>query len=114
MRQRIIALIVLACATATSSDAAPVRIFAAGQKHDMSDVVTYQTFHDKMAALVDATFPGRAGLGRWVKLACSLGPRHERRAIARVCPIERDGELAEPIDHERHRIAGIAVPDERA
>jgi hypothetical protein len=62
MRQRIIALIVLACATASSSDAAPVRIFAAGQKHDMSDVVTYQTFHDKMAALVDATFPGRAGL----------------------------------------------------
>jgi hypothetical protein len=62
MRHRIIALCVLACATAGPVGAAPVRIFAVGQKHDMADVVTYQTFHDKMAALMDATFPGRAGL----------------------------------------------------
>ncbi len=42
--------------------AAPVRIFAVGHKQRLADAVSYQTFHDKMAALMDAAFPGRAGL----------------------------------------------------
>jgi hypothetical protein len=61
MRQRIVVLLVLACAAA-GAEAAPVRIFAVGQKHRMDDVVTYQTFRNKMAAMMDATFPGRAAL----------------------------------------------------
>ena len=28
----------------------------------MTDAITYQTYHDKMAAMMDAAFPGRAGL----------------------------------------------------
>jgi len=46
----------------TVADAAPVRIFAVGHKTRMADVTTYQTFHDKMFALMDATFPNRATL----------------------------------------------------
>jgi hypothetical protein len=45
---------------ATAADAASVRIFAVGNKQRMVDATTYQTFHDKMAALMDASFPGRA------------------------------------------------------
>src|SRR5262249_36784192 len=33
-----------------------------GHKVRVADAVTYQTFHDKMAALMDADFPGRASL----------------------------------------------------
>jgi len=40
----------------------PVRFFAVGNKQRFDDAVTYQTFHDKMAALMDGGFPGRAGL----------------------------------------------------
>src|SRR5258705_10887979 len=40
--------------------AAPVRMFAVGHKQRLADVVTYATFHDKMAALMDGAFPGRA------------------------------------------------------
>src|SRR4029453_14022224 len=40
--------------------AAPVRIFAVGNKQRVADVVTYQTFRDKMGALMDAAYPGRA------------------------------------------------------
>src|SRR4029453_13664590 len=47
---------------ATAADAAPVRIFAVGHKTRMADVTTYQTFRDKMGALMDAAFPGRASL----------------------------------------------------
>src|SRR5258708_7905761 len=61
MWTRLIALLLLASATA-SVHAAPVRIFAVGHKQQLADVVTYQTFHDKMAAMLDASFPGRASL----------------------------------------------------
>src|SRR6185295_257763 len=37
-------------------------MFAVGNKQRMADAVTYQTFHDKMAALMDAVFPARASL----------------------------------------------------
>lgn len=62
MRQRVIALVLLACATAGPASGAPVRVFAVGQKHNMADVVTYQSFRDKMAAMMDATHPSRATL----------------------------------------------------
>src|SRR5690348_4424900 len=52
----------LAGATASIVGAAPVRMFAVGHKQQVSDALTYQTFHDKMAAMMDATFPGRATL----------------------------------------------------
>src|SRR6185436_16659641 len=42
--------------------AAPVRIFAVGNKQRVADAVTYQTFRDKMGALMDAAYPGRASL----------------------------------------------------
>jgi hypothetical protein len=37
-------------------------MFAVGHKQHLADAVSYQTYHDKMAAMMDATFPGRAGL----------------------------------------------------
>ena len=42
--------------------AAPVRIFAVGHKQRLDDAVTYQTFRDKMAAMMDAAFPNRSTL----------------------------------------------------
>lgn len=61
MRLRLVVWLFLASATA-SVHAAPVRIFAVGHKQQLADVITYQSFHDKMAALMDATFPGRSAL----------------------------------------------------
>lgn len=37
-------------------------MFAVGHKQRLDDAVTYQSFHDKMAAMMDATFPGRSTL----------------------------------------------------
>ncbi len=62
-RARVAGLLTILCgvlAFLTAAHATPVRIFAIGNKQRVADVVTYQTFHDKMAALMDATFPGRA------------------------------------------------------
>jgi len=42
--------------------AARVRFFAVGNKQRLVDGTSYQTFHDKMAALMDASFVGRASL----------------------------------------------------
>jgi hypothetical protein len=39
-----------------------VRVFAVGHRQRIADAITYQDFHDKMAALMDATFPGRSTL----------------------------------------------------
>jgi hypothetical protein len=61
MRLRLVVSLLLASATA-SVHAAPVRIFAVGHKQQVADAITYQSFHDKMAALMDATFPGRSTL----------------------------------------------------
>ena len=60
--RRLLAFVVLASATATAVSAAPVRFFAVGHKQQLTDVVTYQAFHDKMAALMDVSFPGRSSL----------------------------------------------------
>src|SRR5436190_702825 len=62
MWRRVVALMLLACAGARPAGADPVRMFAVGQKQQISDAVTYQSYHDKMAAMMDATFPGRAAL----------------------------------------------------
>ena len=58
---RLLAALVLA-AVAMPAAGAPVRIFAVGHKQRLADAVTYQTYRDKMTALMDATFPGRATL----------------------------------------------------
>jgi predicted amidohydrolase len=39
--------------------ATPLRVFAVGHKQRLEDVVTYQTFRDKMGALMDAAHPAR-------------------------------------------------------
>jgi predicted amidohydrolase len=61
MRRSVAALLVLV-ALAAPAAAVPVRIFAVGGKVRVDDALTYQTFHDKMAALMDAAFPGRSSL----------------------------------------------------
>jgi hypothetical protein len=62
MQRRLAALAFCACATASAVHAAPVRIFAVGHKQQLADAVTYASFRDKMAALMDATYPNRASL----------------------------------------------------
>lgn len=59
---RVRALLVVAVAMAvwsSAAEAAPVRIFAVGNKQRIADAVSYQTYHNKMAALMDAGFPNR-------------------------------------------------------
>ena len=60
-RPALLALLIGLGATA-ACDAAEVRIFAVGHKTRMADVTTYQAFRDKMGALMDAAYPGRASL----------------------------------------------------
>src|SRR6266478_3165811 len=55
-------LLLAMVALAAPSAAAPVRMFAVGHKVRLDDGTTYQSFHDKMGALMDAGFPGRASL----------------------------------------------------
>lgn len=47
---------------AESAPALTVRVFAVGNKQRLADAVSYQAYHDKMLALVDGAFPGRATL----------------------------------------------------
>lgn len=49
----------LAVVLAGPATADPVRIFAVGNKQRLDDAVSYATFRDKMAALMDATHPAR-------------------------------------------------------
>lgn len=42
-----------------SADAATVRVFAVGNKQRVADAVTYQSYQDKMSALMDRSFPNR-------------------------------------------------------
>ncbi len=48
--------------SSAGTHAATVRVFAVGHKQRLADAVTYQTFRDKMFALMDAAYPGRASL----------------------------------------------------
>src|SRR5262245_23619982 len=59
---RRLAAVLAALALAAPTAAAPVRVFAVGDKVRIDDALTYQTFHDKLAALMDAAFPGRSAL----------------------------------------------------
>jgi len=47
---------------ASPADAGSVRTFAVGNRIQISDFATYQSFRDKMFAMVDATHPARATL----------------------------------------------------
>jgi hypothetical protein len=64
MRQRGVLVFICLCFAAlaftSSAAAAPVRIFAVGNKQRVADAVSYQTYRDKMAALMDAGFPNRS------------------------------------------------------
>src|SRR5690242_15899140 len=51
-----------AAALVAPAEANVVRVFAVGNKLRVDDAVTYQTYHDEMAALMDAAFPNRATL----------------------------------------------------
>ncbi len=62
MRHPIVVALILAGAMAQGALATPVRMFVVGHKLRLDDSLTYQTFHDKMAAMMDATFPGRSSL----------------------------------------------------
>src|SRR5437762_3034228 len=68
-------LLLAMLALAVPSAAAPVRMFAVGHKVRIDDGTTYQSFHDKMAALMDAGFPGRA----------SFVQRSEERRVGKEC-----------------------------
>lgn len=59
---RTLAIVVAAISCATMSEAKTVRLFAVGYKQRLVDATTYQTFRDKMFALMDDSFPGRTGL----------------------------------------------------
>lgn len=50
----------LVIATSATALAAPVRIFAIGHEQRLADVVTYDDYRAKMAALMDASHPERA------------------------------------------------------
>jgi predicted amidohydrolase len=52
-------VVVALLAFASPAGAGPVRIFAVGNKQRIADAVTYGTYHDKMAALMDRQFPRR-------------------------------------------------------
>jgi hypothetical protein len=62
MAARSAALLFVLALSAARSDATPVRYFAVGHRLRLADAISYATFHDKMAALVDSSFPGRSGL----------------------------------------------------
>jgi len=58
--------VVLAAVTAllafgsSSASAEPVRVFAIGHRIRMDDVITYQSYRDKMFAMMDAALPDRS------------------------------------------------------
>ena len=64
---RLLVTLVLA-AVAMPAAGAPVRIFAVGHKQRLADAVTYETYRDKMTALMDATFPPP----RWAVVATQI------------------------------------------
>lgn len=76
--------------------ATPVRIFAVGHELRLDDVVTHQAFRDRMAALMDASFPGRAGLvqARVDDVASHLAPVDPGAPAAVLVVFPEDAGLA--------------------
>ncbi|HLY38320.1 MAG TPA: hypothetical protein VKU61_09810 [Candidatus Binatia bacterium] len=60
MGRRALWVVLAALTIPTCAEAHVIRAFAVGHKQRLDDVVSYQTYHDKMAALMDAAFPGRS------------------------------------------------------
>lgn len=60
MRRSWLPASLLALLVASPAPATTVRIFAVGNAQRIDDALTYQTFRDKMAALMDAAHPQRA------------------------------------------------------
>src|SRR6185369_17137725 len=60
MGRRALSALLLTLTITTCAEAHVLRAFAVGHKQRVDDVVSYQTYHDKMAALMDAAFPGRS------------------------------------------------------
>lgn len=61
MRARLVPVVLaLTLVVAVPAGAKTVRVFAVGNKVRVDDAVSRQAFHDKMFALMDATFPNRA------------------------------------------------------
>jgi predicted amidohydrolase len=58
----VVAMIALFGALGATASADTVRVFAVGHRLRISDVVTYQSYRDKMFAMFDTAFPGRSGL----------------------------------------------------
>ncbi len=54
--------LLLVLTLASPGAAKTVRVFSVAHRIRMADVVSYQSFRDKMFAMMDAAFPGRAGL----------------------------------------------------
>ena len=57
-----VAAVQLVAGSATTAAAKTVRVFTVANRLRTADIVTYQTFRDKMFAMMDAAFPGRAAL----------------------------------------------------
>jgi len=57
-----LAAAVLVAVGAPAAQARTVRVFSVGYRLEMADVVSYQTYRDKMFAMMDAAFPGRSAL----------------------------------------------------
>ncbi len=62
LRHPLLAILALPLVLAVPVQAKIVRVFAVGEKVRVDDAVSVQTFHDKMFALMDATFPNRGTL----------------------------------------------------
>ena len=60
MGRRALWVVLVALTIPICADARVIRAFAVGHKQRLDDAVSYQTYHDKMAALMDAAFPGRS------------------------------------------------------
>jgi hypothetical protein len=81
------AFLVMASTAEAHSNANTVRVFAVGNKQRVADGVTYQGYHDKMAALMDKGFANRArfvqaGVDDVASHIRPADPRAPKRALA--------------------------------
>src|SRR5438445_628849 len=67
MTRRALSVVATVLAVAAVASATPVRFFAVGNKQRLVDGTSYQTFRDKMAALMDGAFTINAAPARRVE-----------------------------------------------